>query len=188
MGLKKSSRPMTARSTAARAAASMKDRKSLALCPPCCWTDCSLGRPSMGAPTAAAPKKDRESPALRRPSRWADCWLGRPPMAAVGGGATPEPKPAVSAGFTALSPSASGPPGGGALVWLGSSTFGAAGHPSASPDAWPESTLFRCNDTYTPYPSAANTAMIIRFFSEFMFVLLDETQRAEKCGRGHRHP
>ena len=40
----------------------------------------------------------------------------------------------------------------------------------------PGSTLFRASDTYTPYPTAANTAMIIRFFSGFMFVLLDESR------------
>ena len=40
-----------------------------------------------------------------------------------------------------------GPPGNGDALLLGNSTFGAAGHPSAKPDDWPESTLLRDNDT-----------------------------------------
>ena len=38
--------------------------------------------------------------------------------------------------------------------------------------------LLRASETYTPYPTAAKTAMISKFFSEFMFVLLDESRRA----------
>ena len=91
---------------------------------------------------------------------------GRSARAEAGGAGGPSGPP----------PNASGPPGGGDGFALGSSTFGAAGHPSATPGGWPGSALFRASDTYTPYPTAANTAMISKFFSEFMFVLLDESR------------
>ena len=44
-------------------------------------------------------------------------------------------------------PNASGPPGGGDDLALGNSTFGTAGHPSATPGGCPGSTLFRVSDT-----------------------------------------
>lgn len=72
-------------------------------------------------------------------------------------------------------PKASEPPGGGDFAMLGNSTFGAAGHTSAAFGAVLGSMFVRANDTYIPYPTDAKTAMIIRFFSEFMFVLLDES-------------
>jgi hypothetical protein len=50
------------------------------------------------------------------------------------------------------------------------------------PNGCSESMLFRDSDTYTPYPTAANTPMIIRFFNEFMFVLPDETCEIEAGG------
>jgi hypothetical protein len=50
---------------------------------------------------------------------------------------------------------------------------GTSGPESKLPDV-PESMLLRDNETYTPYPTAARTASIKIFFSEPMFVLLDE--------------
>jgi hypothetical protein len=74
----------------------------------------------------------------------------------------------------------SGPPGDGGP--LGISTVGTIGDLSATSGGWPESTFSRVSDTYNPYPTAASTARIIKFFSAFIFVLLDESDRPWGCG------
>jgi hypothetical protein len=113
--------------------------------------------------------------------------LGGLPVGVAAGGvandgaAPPMPKPGTLAGRAGLPPNAKGPPGDGDALPLGNSTFGTAGHPSATPGGAPGSALFRASDTYTPYPTAANTAMISKFFSEFMFVLLDESRQSKRA-------
>ena len=94
---------------------------------------------------------------------------------ANGGAVTPAAGLPAAAGGGELPPSASGPPGLAAVA-PDRSVFASPGHPSATPGGWAGSTLFRDSETYTPYPTAPNTAMIIRFFTEFMSVLLDESR------------
>ena len=92
---------------------------------------------------------------------------------AVGEDCPPEPRPFAPTGAIGLP--LSGRPRG-----VDDLAFDAL--PFSVPNGCSESMLFRDSDTYTPYPTAANTPIIIRFFNEFMFVLPDESSEVEAGG------